>query len=74
MPEFEADIDQGARRYAYVAKFEVVPQVVLNSPKDQEIKRPIVEVLDSDLDAMIERPRPQCKTWTPVERAPGGHR
>jgi trigger factor len=68
MPEFEADIDQGARRYAYIAKFEVLPQVSLNSLKDQEIKRPVVEVLDADLDAMIERLRKQRKTWTQVER------
>jgi trigger factor len=68
MPEFEADIDQGARRYAYTAKFEVLPQVALNDLKDHVIKRPIVEVLDADLDAMIERLRKQRKTWTQVER------
>jgi len=68
MPEFEADIDQGTRRYAYTAKFEVLPQVKLNSLKDHEIKRPIVEVLEDDLDAMIERLRKQRKTWTQVER------
>jgi trigger factor len=68
IPEFEADIDQSARRYAYIAKFEVLPQIVLNSLKDQTIKRPIVEVHESDLDAMIERLRKQRMTWTQVER------
>jgi len=68
MPEFEADIDQGTRRYAYTARFEVLPEVRLNSLKDHEIKRPIVELGEGDLDTMIERLRSQRKTWTQVER------
>lgn len=68
MPEIEADIDQAARRYAYVAKFEVLPQVELVGLAGREIKRPVAEVTEADVDSMIERLRGQGKSWNPVER------
>lgn len=68
MPQIEADIDQEAGRYAYVAKFEVMPQVELVGLAGREIKRPVAEVTDADVDAMIERLREQRKTWSGVER------
>ena len=68
MPEIEADIDKTAGRYAYVAKFEVLPQVELVGLAGREIKRPVAEVTDADVDAMVERLREQNKTWSAVER------
>ncbi|MGB5831130.1 MAG: trigger factor [Thiohalocapsa sp.] len=69
MPEIEADIDQAAGRYAYTAKFEVLPQIELQGLAGTQIKRPVVDLGDSDLDAMVERLREQRKTWSEVERA-----
>ncbi|KAA6183301.1 trigger factor [Thiohalocapsa marina] len=68
MPEIEPDIDQAAGRYAYVANFEVMPQVELVGLAGREIKRPVAEVTEADVDAMIERLREQRKTWSPVDR------
>lgn len=71
-PEFEVDIDHDARRYAYIAKFEVLPQIALNGLEGKQIKRPVVELGEGDVDAMIERLREQRKTWNSVER-PAAH-
>jgi len=69
MPEIEADIDQATRRYGYVAKFEVLPEIELGSLAGKSVTRPVAEVNDADVDKMIERLREQRKTWETVERA-----
>jgi len=68
MPEIEPSIDQAERRYAYIAKFEVLPQIELKSLEGKTIKRPVAEVTDADVDDMITRLREQRKTWVDVER------
>ncbi|MGA7983360.1 MAG: trigger factor [Chromatiaceae bacterium] len=67
-PHIEAQIDEAERRYAYTAVFEVLPQFELGSLGGKTIKRPVAEVTEGDVDAMIERLRRQRQTWTPVER------
>lgn len=67
-PQIEPDIDQTEQRYAYTAVFEVLPQFELGSLQEKSLKRPVVEVTDDDLEAMIQRLRGQRKTWSPVER------
>jgi trigger factor len=69
MPEIEAAIDKAARRYAYTAKFEVLPQVELRGLEGKSIKRPVAEVGEGDIDSMIARLREQRKTWVDVDRA-----
>jgi trigger factor len=68
MPEIEADIDKAARRYAYTAKFEVLPQIDLRGLEGKSIRRPVADVVDSDVDDMIARLREQNKEWVDVER------
>jgi len=68
MPDIEPDIDQAQGRYSYVAKFEVLPDIELASLSGQSIARPVAEVTEADVDAMVERLRQQHKTWSPVER------
>ncbi|MGB5736194.1 MAG: trigger factor [Thiohalocapsa sp.] len=68
MPEIEADIDKAARRYAYTAKFEVLPQITLCGLEGKSIQRPVADVVDSDIDDMIARLREQNKEWVDVER------
>lgn len=68
MPDIEPDVDQAESRYAYVAKFEVLPEIELRGLAGKEIKRPVAEVTDADIDGMIERLRDQRKTWSAVER------
>ncbi len=67
-PSIAPDVDQAAGRFSYVATFEVLPQFELTSLAGQTIKRPVAQVTDADLEAVIERLRDQRKTWEPVER------
>lgn len=69
MPRIEPDIHFEDQRFAYTATFEIMPEFELASLADQSLKRPICELNDMDVDAVIERLRGQRKTWTPVERA-----
>jgi trigger factor len=68
-PEIEPDLDQAVWRYAYVAEFEVLPEVTLASLEGRTLARPQVEVTDSDVEETIERLRQQRKRWEAVERA-----
>ncbi len=62
-------VDKGADEgMAYVAVFEVMPEVVLNPLSDVTVKRPVVEVTDADLNEMVEKLRKQRITWNEVER------
>jgi trigger factor len=67
-PEIEPDIDIDQRRYAYIASFEVLPQIELNDLSGKRIERPTAEVTDADVDSMIERLRTQRRSWEGVER------
>jgi trigger factor len=67
-PRVVPAIDHAGRRYGYTATFEVLPTVPLASIGDRVVKRPVVEVGEADLDAMMERLRQQRKTWAKVER------
>jgi trigger factor len=53
---------------AYVAVFEVMPEVVLNSLSDAIIKRPVAEVTDEDMAEMVDKLRKQRTTWNEVDR------
>ncbi|MEA1050271.1 trigger factor [Lamprobacter modestohalophilus] len=68
-PEIEPDLDQTVGRYAYVAEFEVIPEVTLTSLEGRTLARPQVEVTDTDVEETIERLRQQRKRWEAVERA-----
>lgn len=67
-PRIEPDIDESAKRYAYTAVFEVLPQFELGTLEGKTLKRPIAAITDADLEAMLARLREQRKTWNPVER------
>jgi trigger factor len=68
VPQIEPDIDATAKRYAYTAVFEVLPQFDLATLEGKTLKRPIAEVTDGDLEAMVTQLREQRKTWNTVER------
>jgi trigger factor len=67
-PEIEPDIDAGEKRYAYTAKFEVLPAVELGPLDGKVLKRSVAEVTEADVDGLIERLREQRKTWREVSR------
>lgn len=68
-PQINADVDRAAHRYAFIATFEVLPHIELVPLVGKTLKRPVAEVTEADLEAMIGRLREQRKTWVAVERA-----
>ena len=61
-------IDEG-QDLKYVATFEVFPEVALQPMDSLELNRVTAEVVESDIDAMIERLRKQQLKYLPVTRA-----
>ena len=55
----------------YAAVFEVLPQITVRSPESLAVERPVSEVTDADVDAMIESMRRQRPVFTQVDRAAG---
>lgn len=64
--EFSAETGQDLR---YRAVFEVYPEFELQGVEEIKVSRPVVEVADSDIDAMIDNLRRQQATYSKVERA-----
>lgn len=52
----------------YTAVFEVMPEVKVGDLSSQTVTRPVADVADADVDAMIERLRKQRTIWNDVER------
>ncbi|MEC5342337.1 trigger factor [Brenneria populi] len=49
--------------FTYSVEFEVYPEVELKDLESIEVEKPVVEVTDSDVDAMLETLRKQQATW-----------
>ncbi len=52
----------------YTAVFEVYPEIELKEISQLRVRRPVAEVTEADVDAMIERLREQRATWEQVDR------
>jgi len=68
-PKIETESGGDGKPFAYVATFEVMPEVKLEGLDKIKVEKPDVEIADSDLDDMIENLRKQKATWTEVDRA-----
>ena len=68
-PKIETESEGDGKSFAYVATFEVMPEVKLEGLDKIKVEKPDVEIADSDLDDMIENLRKQKATWTEVDRA-----
>ena len=68
-PKIETETEGDGKSFAYVATFEVMPEVRLEGLDKIKVEKPDVEIVDSDLDDMIENLRKQKATWTEVDRA-----
>jgi trigger factor len=53
----------------FAAVFEVLPEVTINPVAALEIERPVAEIGEADIDAMLESMRRQRITYSPVDRA-----
>lgn len=67
-PAFAVDMDPAARRYAYTATFDILPEFELGPLVGKTLKRPVAAVADADLEALVERLRDQRKTFNEVDR------
>jgi trigger factor len=67
-PRIDPDLDHLAKRYAYTAVFEVLPEFELGSLEGKMLRRPVAEVQESDVDALIQRLREQRKTFEEADR------
>ncbi|WP_456375070.1 trigger factor [Thiolapillus sp.] len=68
-PSIELREDDADGGLAYTASFEVMPELELADLSVLEIKRPVTEVTDEDVDNMVEKLREQRTEWIDVERA-----
>lgn len=55
--------------FTYTATFDVLPEISQIDVSSLQIKRPVAEVTDADIDRMIETLRQQRSGWNDVERA-----
>ena len=52
----------------YTAIFEVMPEIKVADLAGQSLSRPLAEVTESDIDAMLDKLRKQRTTWNEVDR------
>ena len=67
-PRIEPELAKDGQSFAYVATFEVMPEVELKDLEKIKVKQPDVSIGDEDLDEMITKLRKQKATWEAVER------
>ena len=70
-PTIEPVPSENQSDFAYVATFEVLPEVRLQKLDTIKVERPEVEITDADRDDMIENLRRQKANWVETERAAG---
>lgn len=68
-PDFEITSEKAGEPLAYVASFEVFPEVKLDRLDQLEVKKPQVEITEADVDRLIDNLRKARRTLTPVARA-----
>jgi trigger factor len=68
-PKIVPEVAGNGKDFAYVATFEVLPEVRLRELDKIEVEKPEVEISDDDREDMILNLRKQKATWEAVERA-----
>ncbi len=68
-PQIEPVDSESDGDFAYVATFEVLPEVTLGGLDKIKVDRPVVDIGDKDCDEMLENLRRQRADWITVERA-----
>jgi trigger factor len=67
-PSIQPDKAEDDKGFAYVATFEVMPEVELKDLDKIKLKKPVVSIGKKDLDVMIEKLRQQKASWEEVDR------
>lgn len=67
-PRIEPEITEGGKDFAFVATFDVMPEVKLTGLDKIEVTRAVIEITDEDCDDMLQNLRKQRSAWKPVLR------
>jgi trigger factor len=67
-PKIEPNESQPGQSLEFVATFEVFPELAGRIDDNIAITRPVVEVADADVNAMLDKLRKQRATWSEVDR------
>lgn len=67
-PTIEPEVAKDEKGFAFVATFEVLPEVTLADLDKIEVTRPDVQISDDDRDDMLQNLREQKATWEEVDR------
>lgn len=67
-PSIERTKDAPGEDLEFVATFEVYPEIKVQGLSSISVVRPVAEIQESDIDAMIERLREQRATFVDVDR------
>jgi len=68
-PQIEPEEGGDSNSFAYVATFEIMPEVKLKDLDKLKIEKPEVAIEEKDLDEMILKLRKQKASWNEVDRA-----
>ncbi|MBL6749260.1 MAG: trigger factor [Nevskia sp.] len=68
-PRFEITSEKAGEPLAYVASFDVFPEIQLEHLDAIEVKKPRVEVTEADVDRLVDNLRKSRRTLEPVARA-----
>jgi trigger factor len=70
-PQIETEDIKGDKNFAYVATFEIMPQIELKDLDKIKVEVPEITISDDDMDEMILRLRRQKAAWEAVDRKSG---
>ncbi len=68
-PQVQAEEGSDDKSFAYVATFEIMPEIELKDLDKLEYQTPEVTIGDADMDEMILKLRKQRASWEEVDRA-----
>jgi trigger factor len=68
MPTFELTKDVDGQELEFVATFEVYPEVKVAGLDKINVEKPVVEITEKDLDAMMKTLQTQHASWKEVKR------
>jgi trigger factor len=72
-PHVQPKDSQAGEPLEYVVTFEVFPELDGNIDYGFTVNKPLVEISETDVDAMLENLRRQRATWSVVDRAAQNH-
>jgi trigger factor len=67
-PRIDSINNQPGTDLEYTATFEVYPEIKLSGIEGIQVERPVAEITEADIDAMVDNLRHQRASWEAVQR------